>query len=108
MTRPPIGVDQSRTIEARTDPWNVESAPNPKQAEAAKNAVEANRFLAEGEVELAAMLGMEEAKKQVKMIRRRPKSTPPARRSGFRCRSRRGTRCLLVRRAAARPRSPAR
>ena len=57
------------TIEARTDPWDVDSAPNPKQAEAAKNAVEANRFLAEGEAELEAMLGMEQAKKQVNMIR---------------------------------------
>ena len=57
------------TIEARTDPWNAESAPSPKQAEAARNAAEANKYLAEGDAELAAMLGMEEAKKQVKMIR---------------------------------------
>lgn len=57
------------TIEARTDPWSADSAPSPQAAEAAKNASEATKYLAEGEAELSAMLGMAEAKRQVKMIR---------------------------------------
>lgn len=62
-------VTNPETIEARTDPWDPASAPTAKQAEAARNAVAANQYLAEGEAELAAMLGMVAAKAQVKMIR---------------------------------------
>ena len=57
------------TIEARTDPWDAGSAPEPTAAEAAKHAEEAAHYLAEGEAELDAMLGMAEAKRQVKLIR---------------------------------------
>jgi type VII secretion ATPase EccA len=56
-------------IEARTDPWDPTSAPSAKQAEVAKYAEEAARYLAEGEAELDRMLGMAEAKRQVKLIR---------------------------------------
>ena len=56
-------------IEARTDPWDPDSAPSAKEAEAAKHAEEAARYLAEGEAELDAMLGMTEAKRQVALIR---------------------------------------
>src|SRR6185312_14489370 len=57
------------TIEARTDPWDPDSAPSAKEAEAAKHADEAARYLAEGEAELDAMLGMTAAKRQVALIR---------------------------------------
>jgi type VII secretion ATPase EccA len=56
-------------IEARTDPWDPSTAPSAKQAEVAKHAEEAARYLAEGEAELDRMLGMAEAKRQVKLIR---------------------------------------
>ena len=62
MTRPPIGADQSRNHRGPNRSVERRVGAEPKQAEAAKNAVEANRFLAEGEAELAAMLGMEEAR----------------------------------------------
>ena len=45
------------------------TAPSAKQAEVAKHAEEAARYLAEGEAELDRMLGMAEAKRQVKLIR---------------------------------------
>ena len=57
------------TIDARTDPWDPNSAPSAQEAEAAKHAEEAGRYLSEGEAELDAMLGMAEAKQQVKLIR---------------------------------------
>ena len=50
-------------IEARTDPWDPSTAPSAKQAEVAKHAEEAARYLAEGEAELDRMLGMAEAKR---------------------------------------------
>ena len=56
-------------IEARTDPWDPDSAPSAKEAEAAKHADEAARYLAEGEAELDVMLGMTEVKRQVALIR---------------------------------------
>jgi type VII secretion ATPase EccA len=56
-------------IEARTDRWDPASAPSAPQAEVAKHAEEAARYLAEGEGELDAMLGIAEAKRQVKLIR---------------------------------------
>lgn len=57
------------TIEARTDPWDPDSAPTREQAEADKHAEEAARYLAEGDAELAAMLGMEQAKREIKLIK---------------------------------------
>jgi type VII secretion ATPase EccA len=62
-------VTTPEAIEARADPWDPHTAPSAKEAEAAKHAEEAARFLAEGEAELAAMLGMAEAKRQVRLIR---------------------------------------
>jgi type VII secretion ATPase EccA len=56
-------------IEARSDPWDPSTAPSGKQAEVAKHAEEAAKYLAEGESELDRMLGMAEAKRQVKLIR---------------------------------------
>src|SRR6185437_5210578 len=56
-------------IESRTDPWDPDSAPSAKEAEAAKHAEEAARYLGQGEAELDAMLGMTEAKRQVALIR---------------------------------------
>ncbi|MEC4765628.1 type VII secretion AAA-ATPase EccA [Mycobacterium sherrisii] len=57
------------TIEARTDPWDPASAPTRAQTEAAKHAEEAARYLAEGDAELNAMLGMERAKREIKLIK---------------------------------------
>jgi len=57
------------TIEARTDPWDPDSAPTREQAEAHRHAEEAARYLAEGDAELAAMLGMEQAKREIKLIK---------------------------------------
>ncbi|GLD22192.1 hypothetical protein Mkiyose1386_01850 [Mycobacterium kiyosense] len=57
------------TIEARTDPWDPDSAPSRAQAEAARHAEEAAKYLAEGDAELNAMLGMEQAKKEIKLIK---------------------------------------
>ena len=62
-------VTTPEAIEARTDPWDAKTAPSAKEAEAAKHAEEAARYLAEGEAELEAMLGMAEAKRQVRLIR---------------------------------------
>ncbi|MBB3753640.1 type VII secretion ATPase EccA [Mycolicibacterium sp. BK634] len=62
-------VTNPETIDARTDPWDPASAPPPGQAQAAKHAEEANRYLLDGEAELDSMLGMAEAKQQVKLIR---------------------------------------
>ncbi|MFV0494519.1 type VII secretion AAA-ATPase EccA [Mycobacterium sp.] len=57
------------TIEARTDPWDPESAPSRAQAEAARHAEDAAKYLAEGDAELNKMLGMEQAKKEIKLIK---------------------------------------
>ncbi|MCV7034861.1 MULTISPECIES: type VII secretion AAA-ATPase EccA [Mycobacterium] len=57
------------TIEARTDPWDPASAPSKQESEVARHAAEASRYLAEGEAELNAMLGMQAAKREIKRIR---------------------------------------
>jgi ESX secretion system protein EccA len=57
------------TIEARTDPWDADSAPTREENEAARHAEEAAKYLAEGDAELNAMLGMERAKREIKLIR---------------------------------------
>lgn len=57
------------TIEARTDPWDPDSAPTRAEAEAARHAEEAKKYLAEGDAELNAMLGMERAKREIKLIK---------------------------------------
>ncbi len=57
------------TIEARTDPWDSDSAPTREQAEAARHAEAAAKYLAEGDAELNAMLGMAQAKREIKLIK---------------------------------------
>ena len=57
------------TIEARTDPWDPDSAPTREQTEAARHAEMAAKYLAEGDAELNAMLGMERAKREIKLIK---------------------------------------
>jgi type VII secretion ATPase EccA len=57
------------TIEARTDPWDPDSAPTREQTEAARHAEAAAKYLAEGDAELGAMLGMEQAKREIKLIK---------------------------------------
>ncbi|HUE35229.1 MAG TPA: type VII secretion AAA-ATPase EccA, partial [Mycobacterium sp.] len=57
------------TIEARTDPWDPDSAPSRAQTEAARHAEAAAKYLAEGDAELNAMLGMEKAKREIKLIK---------------------------------------
>jgi type VII secretion ATPase EccA len=57
------------TIEARTDLWDPDSAPTRAQTEAARHAEEAAKYLAEGDAELNAMLGMEKAKREIKLIK---------------------------------------
>jgi len=57
------------TIEARTDPWDPASAPSRVAAEVARDAEKASQYLAEGQAELDAMLGMAEAKREIKRIR---------------------------------------
>ncbi|HWF27791.1 MAG TPA: type VII secretion AAA-ATPase EccA [Mycobacterium sp.] len=57
------------TIEARTDPWDPDSAPTRAQTEAARHAEAAAKYLAEGDAELNAMLGMEKAKREIKLIK---------------------------------------
>jgi type VII secretion ATPase EccA len=57
------------TIEARTDPWDAESAPTRAQTEAARHAEEAAKYMAEGDAELNAMLGMERAKREITLIK---------------------------------------
>jgi type VII secretion ATPase EccA len=56
-------------IEARTDPWDPDSAPTREQTEAARHAEAAAQYLAEGDAELGAMLGMEQAKREIKLIK---------------------------------------
>lgn len=62
-------VTDPETIEARTDPWDADSAPTREQAEAARNAEVAAKYLAEGDAELNAMLGMERAKREIALIK---------------------------------------
>ncbi|OBK46890.1 type VII secretion AAA-ATPase EccA [Mycobacterium kubicae] len=62
-------VTDPETIEARTDPWDPESAPSRAQTEAARHAEAAAKYLAEGDAELNAMLGMERAKREIKLIK---------------------------------------
>jgi type VII secretion ATPase EccA len=57
------------TIEARTDPWDPDSAPTREQAESARHAVMAKKYLEEGDAELNAMLGMDHAKREIKLIK---------------------------------------
>ncbi len=57
------------TIEARTDPWDADTAPTREEAEAARHAVMAKKYLEEGDAELNAMLGMEQAKREIKLIK---------------------------------------
>lgn len=57
------------TIEARTDPWDPDSAPTRAQAEAARHAEMAAKYLAEGDDELNSMLGMQRAKREIKLIK---------------------------------------
>jgi type VII secretion ATPase EccA len=57
------------TIEARTDPWDPGSAPTREQTEAARHAEMAAKYLADGDAELNAMLGMERAKREIKLIK---------------------------------------
>ena len=57
------------TIEARTDPWDSDSAPTREQTEAARHSEMAAKYLAEGDAELNAMLGMERAKREIKLIK---------------------------------------
>jgi ESX secretion system protein EccA len=57
------------TIEARTDPWDADSAPTREETEAARHAEEAAKYLEEGDAELNAMLGMEKAKREIKLIK---------------------------------------
>ncbi|OBJ61664.1 type VII secretion AAA-ATPase EccA [Mycobacterium sp. 1423905.2] len=62
-------VTDPETIEARTDPWDPDSAPSRAQTEAARHAEAAAKYLAEGDAELNAMLGMERAKREIKLIK---------------------------------------
>jgi type VII secretion ATPase EccA len=57
------------TIEARKDPWDPDSAPTRAQTEAARHAEMAAKYLADGDAELNAMLGMERAKTEIKLIK---------------------------------------
>jgi type VII secretion ATPase EccA len=57
------------TIEARTDPWDPDSAPTREEAESARHAEMAKKYLAEGDAELNAMLGMDHAKREIKLIK---------------------------------------
>jgi ESX secretion system protein EccA len=57
------------TIEARTDPWDADSAPTREEAEAERHAEMAKKYLDEGDAELNAMLGMEQAKREIKLIK---------------------------------------
>jgi type VII secretion ATPase EccA len=56
-------------IEARTDRWDPDSAPTRAQTEAARHADMAKQYLADGDAELQAMLGMERAKHEIRLIK---------------------------------------
>lgn len=57
------------SIAARTDPWDVDSAPSRKASDAARHSAQAAALLAEGEEELSSMLGMDAVKRQITLIR---------------------------------------
>lgn len=57
------------TIEARADPWDAASAPTRAETQKARDAAAAAQYLAQGQAELDAMLGMEAAKREIKRIR---------------------------------------
>lgn len=57
------------SIEARTDRWDPSSAPTQAQTEAARSAELGRRYLAEGDAELSAMLGVERAKREIQLIK---------------------------------------
>jgi type VII secretion ATPase EccA len=57
------------TIEARTDRWDPDTAPSRRDTEVARDAQKASQYLAEGQAELDAMLGMDAAKREIKRIR---------------------------------------
>lgn len=57
------------TIEARSDPWDPDSAPSGADSDRARDAEMASKYLAEGQAELDAMLGMDIAKREIKRIR---------------------------------------
>lgn len=62
-------VTDPESIEARTDRWDPSSAPTQAQTEAARSAELARRYLDEGDAELGAMLGVERAKREIKLIK---------------------------------------
>jgi type VII secretion ATPase EccA len=57
------------TIEARTDRWDPDTAPSRRDTEVARDAEKASVYLAQGQAELDAMLGMDAAKREIKRIR---------------------------------------
>src|ERR1700730_13961087 len=57
------------TTGPRPAPGAPDSAPTRAQTEAARHAQEAAKYLAEGDAELNAMLGLERAEKEIKLIR---------------------------------------
>lgn len=73
------------TIEARVDPWDAASAPSRAEAQSARDAHAAAQYLAEGQAELDAMLGMSAAKREIKRIRSTTKVNWRAPRWGCRC-----------------------
>lgn len=64
-----LALTDPETIEARSDPWDPASAPSRLETETARDAQKASEYLAEGQAELDAMLGMETAKREIKRIR---------------------------------------
>lgn len=62
-------VTNPEAVESRTDPWDPASAPSPKDVAATQRAADAAKYLAEGEAELNAMLGMATAKAEVQRIK---------------------------------------
>jgi type VII secretion ATPase EccA len=56
-------------IEARTDRWDPDSSPTRAQIEAVRHADMAKQYLADGDAELRAMLGMERAKNEIRLIK---------------------------------------
>jgi type VII secretion ATPase EccA len=57
------------TIESRADPWDSSSAPVRAAAESGHDDGVAAKYLAEGDAELSAMLGMEQAKHEIQRIK---------------------------------------
>ncbi|WP_255802042.1 type VII secretion AAA-ATPase EccA [Mycobacteroides abscessus] len=63
-----LPVTSREHIAARTDPWNVDSAPDLAAAEAAENADKTAQILAEGIAEIDAMIGIDDQKEEVARI----------------------------------------